>query len=117
MSDREWWEKNGELADAFAKLRAELEVEQVGPDLPPPEEMLKSGITTRSTLDHRSKIEPTFEPEPTPDDPGGMETARRKAIEARDAEISRDREKFEGRAEVTAQEFNKKSKEDGGIER
>ncbi|MEM6275385.1 MAG: hypothetical protein AAF714_00430 [Pseudomonadota bacterium] len=117
MSEKEWWEKKGELSAALEKLKTDPSASRDDPGLPPPEDLIRSGITTGSTLDHRSTIEPTYEPEPTPDDPEGWETARRKAIEARDAEIARDREEFEGRADIMKSEFNDKGRGHGSIER
>ena len=79
--------------------------------LPSGEQIYEAGFTTKSSLQHEAtRPMEVLRPEPTPDDPEGWETARRKALEQRQQETLDKYWEFRDRFTAARQDFNEKSK-------
>lgn len=88
------------------------------PRHPAPQHLVNAGITTKETLDFRSRQEPEVPaPEPTPDDPDGWQTARAKALKEQARVIMEQREEFQDRSSQMRETFNHRSVPETDIER
>lgn len=84
-------------------------------NLPPANELLSKGIKTESTFElERTQVPEPNSPEPTPDDPDGWETARKKAKAAHEADVSKRKEELMARLRQNRKNFNDRSR--GGPE-
>ena len=110
MSDKSDPYANGQYVEVFTRPANEKTTSNAR-ELPSGKEIYQAGFTTESSLQHEAtRALEVLRPGPTPDDPAGWETARRKALEQRQQETSDKYWEFRDRFTATRQDFNEKSK-------
>mgnify|MGYP000703227200 CR=1 FL=1 len=110
MSDKSDPYANGQYVEGFTRSANQQTAENER-KLPSGEKIYEAGFTTESSLQHEAtRPLEVLRPEPTPDDPEGWDTARRKALEQRLQETSNKYWEFKDRFIAARQDFNEKSK-------
>ena len=101
-----------EMRESFKDRAAKEAFAAQESSFPYPEELEKMGVKTESVFNHRMTQQPDIPHlRPTPNDPVGWETARRKAKEEHQADVARQRREFRARFEDHRQEFNTRGKD------